>query len=228
MISKRCGLMFNAFPCSILESLTDRQIPILVVDDAHDNLDLMEALLVSEGYENIRLAASGPEALATLANHSNIGLVLLDLMMPGMDGHEVCRRICQSEQWGHIPVIIVTGAALRRNDALNKSFSAGAMDFLTKPINEVELLARIHSALTLYRERVMRLGKTFELAESEEKFHITFDQAPVGIAHVDLDGRILLVNRRLCTFWAMLTVSSLGGRSRIFAKGSTAHATVNM
>ncbi len=191
--------MFDTFPFSILESLTDRQIPILVVDDAQDNLDLMEALLLSEGYENIRLASSGPEALATLANHSNIGLVLLDLMMPGMDGHEVCRRICQSEQWGHIPVIMVTGAALRRRDALNKSFSAGAIDFLTKPISEVELLARIHSALTLYRERVMRQRKVCEVAESEEKFRIIFDQAPVGIAHVDLNGRILLVNRRLCS-----------------------------
>jgi diguanylate cyclase (GGDEF)-like protein/PAS domain S-box-containing protein len=189
--------MSDNFPFSILEGLTDRQIPILVVDDAQDNLDLMEALLLSEGYENILLASSGVEALAVLAGHSDIGLVLLDLMMPGMDGHEVCRRICQSEEWGHIPVIIVTGAAMRRNDALNKSFGAGAIDFVTKPINEVELLARIRSALTLYRERIRRQHKTYELAESEEKFRITFDQAPVGIAHVDLDGGILLVNRRL-------------------------------
>jgi diguanylate cyclase (GGDEF)-like protein/PAS domain S-box-containing protein len=180
------------------EGVSHKHIPILVVDDSRDNLDLMEALLVGEGFETVLLAASGQEALSFLADHDDIGLVLLDMMMPGMDGYEVCRRIFESEAWRHIPVIIVTGGALRRNEALEKSFAAGAMDFITKPINEVELLTRIGSALTLYRERVMRLSKTRELEESETKFRITFDQAPVGIAHVDLEGRILMVNQRLC------------------------------
>jgi diguanylate cyclase (GGDEF)-like protein/PAS domain S-box-containing protein len=190
--------MPNILPISISEALSDRKIPILVVDDARDNLDLMEALLLSAGYENIFLALSGAEALATLANHPGIGLVLLDMMMPGMDGHQVCRRIAESKEWGHIPVIIVTGAALLRNEALCKSFGAGAIDFISKPINEVELFARIHSALTLYQERVMRRSKARELAESEEKFRVTFDQAPVGIAHVALNGKISMANQRLC------------------------------
>jgi diguanylate cyclase (GGDEF)-like protein/PAS domain S-box-containing protein len=180
------------------EGLKDKQIPILVVDDSQDNLELMEALLVSEGFEKVYLASSGPGALSFLASHSDVGLVLLDMMMPGMDGYEVCRRISGSDAWRHIPVIIVTGGALRRNEALEKSFTAGAMDFITKPINEVELLIRIGSALTLYRERIIRLHKTRELEESETKFRITFDQAPVGIAHVDLDGTILMANQRLC------------------------------
>jgi len=176
----------------------NKQIPILVVDDSRDNLDLMEALLLTEGFERVLLALSGQEALSHLASHPDIGLVLLDMMMPGMDGHEVCRRISQSEAWRHIPVIIVTGGALRRNEALEKSFAAGARDFITKPINEVELLIRIGSALTLYRERTIRLRKTSELEESEEKFRVTFDQAPVGIAHVAVDGKILMANQRLC------------------------------
>lgn len=176
-----------------------RQIPILVVDDSQDNLDLMEGLLASEGYNSIYLARSGQEALSCLSQHNDIGLVLMDLMMPGMDGHESCRMITGNEAWKHIPVIIVTGGALRRNEAIEKSFAAGAMDFITKPINEVELFMRIHSALTLYRERVIRRQKTEELQESEEKFRITFDQAPVGIAHVDRNGKILLANEQLCT-----------------------------
>jgi diguanylate cyclase (GGDEF)-like protein/PAS domain S-box-containing protein len=183
---------------SFSEDLNQRQIPILVVDDSRDNLDLMEALLLAEGFERIHLACSGEQALSHLATHSDIGLVLLDLMMPGMDGHEVCRRISQNEVWRHVPVIIVTGGALRRNEAIEKSFAAGAMDFITKPINEVELLIRIGSALTLYRERTIRLRKTRELEESEEKFRVTFDQAPVGIAHVGLEGKILVANQRLC------------------------------
>jgi diguanylate cyclase (GGDEF)-like protein/PAS domain S-box-containing protein len=185
--------------CSVFSGdQSNKRIPILVVDDSRDNLDLMEALLVSEGFERIHLAFSGQEALSLLASHPDIGLVLLDMMMPGMDGHEVCRRISQNEAWCHIPVIIVTGGALRRNEALEKSFAAGAMDFITKPINEVELLSRITSALTLYKERAIRLRKTLELEESEEKYRVTFDQAPVGIAHVAVDGKILMANQRLC------------------------------
>jgi diguanylate cyclase (GGDEF)-like protein/PAS domain S-box-containing protein len=190
--------MSNVFSPPMPEDLSNKQIPILVVDDSRDNLDLMEALLISEGFVKVYLASSGREALSSLAKHADVGLVLLDMMMPGMDGHEVCRQISLNDGWRHIPVIIVTGGVLRRNEALEKSFAAGAMDFITKPINEVELLTRIGSALTLYRERTVRLHKTRELEESEEKFRITFDQAPVGIAHVDPEGKILMANQRLC------------------------------
>ncbi|HQN17862.1 MAG TPA: diguanylate cyclase [Syntrophobacteraceae bacterium] len=188
--------MSGKFFSSMSEDLSAKQIPILVVDDSRDNLDLMEALLLSEGFESIRSAASGPEALACLADHPDIGLVLLDIMMPGMDGIEVCRRIAQSDFWHHIPVIMVTGGALRRGEALKKGFAAGAMDFISKPVDEVELLMRVNSALTLYQERVIRMNKTRELLESEERFRVTFDQAPIGIAHVDLAGKIMLVNER--------------------------------
>jgi len=182
---------------TITEDLPNNRIPILVVDDSPDNLDLMEALLIAEGFETIYRAASGPEAFQVLAEKADVGVVLLDMMMPGMDGHEVCRRISSSEEWGHIPVIIITGGALRHSEALQKSFAAGAIDFATKPVNEVELVARVHSALSLYRERVMRQQKTRALAESEQKFRITFAEAPVGIAHVGLDGELLLVNDSL-------------------------------
>lgn len=180
------------------DDLPTKQIPILVVDDLRDNLDLMEALLISEGFETVHLVSSGQEALEFLETHSDVGVILMDMMMPGIDGHEVCRRITANEATNHIPVIIVTGGALRHNEAVQKSFAAGAIDFVTKPINEVDLFMRVHSALALYRERVIRHHKTRELGESEEKFRVTFNQAPVGIAHVAVDGRLLLINRRLC------------------------------
>lgn len=187
------GSSMPVFP----ENLPNEKIPILVVDDSQDNLDLMEALLIGEGFEKIYCASSGHEALAALERNHDVGVVLLDMMMPGMDGHEVCRMITSSPSWQHIPVIIVTGGALRHNEALQKSFAAGAIDFACKPINEVELIARVHSALSLYRERVMRHHKTFALAESEQNFRITFDRAPVGIAHVGERGQLILVNERL-------------------------------
>ncbi len=191
----KCDATSEIVPSPVPEEMDLKRTPILVVDDSRDNLDLMEALLFSEGFEKVHLAFSGQEAMTHLATYPDIGLVLLDMMMPGMDGHEVCRRITQNEDWRHIPVIIVTGGALRRNEALEKSFNAGAMDFITKPINEVELLIRIGSALTLYRERTMRLRKTRELEESEEKFRVTFDQAPAGIAQVTLNGQIAMANQ---------------------------------
>jgi len=189
--------MSGKFMPSVPEDLRNEEIPILVVDDSQDNLDLMEALLISEGFEKIHLANSGQEALSTLEGNHDVGVILLDMMMPGMDGHEVCRMITGSQKWEHIPVIIVTGGALRHNEALQKSFAAGAIDFASKPINEVELIVRVHSALSLYRERVMRHHKTFALTESEENFRITFDRAPVGIAHVGERGQLILVNERL-------------------------------
>ena len=67
-------------------------------DIEEDNLDLMEALLIAEGFETIYRAASGPEAFAVLGEKSEVGVVLLDMMMPGMDGHEVCRRITRTAQ----------------------------------------------------------------------------------------------------------------------------------
>src|SRR5260221_250923 len=96
------------------------QTPILVVDDVEDNRELLEELLRSEGYEEIILASCGMDALNVLQSRSNVGLVLLDLMMPGMDGYEVCQRISGNKATAHIPIIVITGGADRRDDALLK------------------------------------------------------------------------------------------------------------
>src|SRR2546429_5167105 len=89
--------------------------PILVVDDVQDNRELLEELLLEEGYEEILSSASGREALDVLASRNDVGLVLLDLMMPGMDGYEVCERISANEATPHIPIIVITGGAVQRN-----------------------------------------------------------------------------------------------------------------
>lgn len=176
----------------------ETDIPILVVDDVRDNLDLMEVLLAGEGYTQVLLADRGVKALALLDEQPDIGLVLLDLMMPDMDGYEVCRRINSNPLTRHIPVIVVTGAAFRQNEALNKSFAAGAIDYINKPLNEIELFARIRVALALYRERRLRQASARIVAENEARFRLIINQAPVGIAHIDQAGRFLLVNDALC------------------------------
>ncbi len=164
------------------------QMPILVVDDVHDNRELLEELLLGEGYKEILSASSGAEALEILETRPDVGLVLLDLMMPGMDGYEVCQRISENAQTSHIPIIVVTGGALRRDEALLKSFERGAMDFLPKPVNEVELFGRVKSALLLCRERVENREKTAALLESQQRYELAVNGVNDGIWDLNLEA----------------------------------------
>ncbi len=160
--------------------------PILAVDDLEDNLDLLKDLLEEKGFKNVLLALSGQEALEIIEREDSIGLVLLDLMMPGMDGYETSRLISRNEKSRHIPIIVVTGGALRRDEALLKSFECGAMDFIPKPVNEVELFGRVKSALMLFHERVLVRQKTRELEESQKRYDLAINGVNDGIWDIDL------------------------------------------
>ncbi len=118
---------------------------ILVVDDRIENLELIEAMLEAEGYHVIT-AENGQTALELIEQES-IDLVLLDILMPGMDGFDVCREIKFERGHTELPVIMVT-ALDAREDKL-KSLNMGADDFLTKPIDWTELIARVRAALRL-------------------------------------------------------------------------------
>ncbi|MCK6418846.1 MAG: PleD family two-component system response regulator [Alphaproteobacteria bacterium] len=118
---------------------------VLVVDDILPNVKLLEAKLTSEYYD-VLTASSGKEALEKVASQSP-DLVLLDVMMPGMDGFEVCARIKQNPKLAHIPVVMVT--ALTDADDKVRGLEAGADDFLSKPINDTALMARVRSLVRL-------------------------------------------------------------------------------
>jgi len=118
---------------------------ILVVDDEPKNVKLLDALLKTQGYE-VALAYSGEEALS-IVNRVDIDLVLLDIMMPEMDGYEVCRRLKQGEETRLIPIVLVT--ALDDIDSKIKGIEAGADDFISKPPNKVELLTRVKTLLNV-------------------------------------------------------------------------------
>jgi sigma-B regulation protein RsbU (phosphoserine phosphatase) len=126
-------------------------VRILVVDDSEDARDLAEGALLAVGYDDLLMASSGRDGLTILENFRTtnarpaIDLVLLDIVMPEMDGVEVCARIRQDKQCADLPIIMVT--SLDDMDFLLDAFEAGANDYLTKPIDRIELVARVRRAL---------------------------------------------------------------------------------
>ncbi|PYE89698.1 PleD family two-component system response regulator [Phyllobacterium leguminum] len=128
---------------------------ILVVDDLPANVKLLESRLLAEYYDVV--SAPGGEAALDICQSSNVDIVLLDVMMPGIDGFEVCRRLKADPKTMNIPVVMVT--ALDRPQDRIRGLEAGADDFLTKPVNDLQLLSRVKSLArlkTLSDELLMR------------------------------------------------------------------------
>jgi two-component system, sensor histidine kinase and response regulator len=127
---------------------------ILVIDDEPDNFETIESLLPPDTYD-LHYASSGTQAIASLDKYAP-DLILLDIMMPGMDGFETCRTIKSISRWQPVPIIIIT--ALSSKHDLARCLAEGADEFLTKPVDALELRARIHSML--------RIKKQFDRIES--------------------------------------------------------------
>jgi putative two-component system response regulator len=124
---------------------------ILIVDDESAGRETLEALLVAHGY-TLLFASNGTEALEQ-ATSATPDLILLDVMMPGMDGFEVCRRMRQNPLLAEVPIIMLT--ALDDQDSRIEGIEAGADDFISKPFNRTELRARIRTITRLNRYRLL-------------------------------------------------------------------------
>ena len=157
---------------------------VLVVEDVDANVKLLEARLTADYFE-VRTARSGREALEICANE-RADVVLLDVMMPGMDGFEVCRRLKAETRTRHIPVIMVT--ALDQPADRVRGFEAGADDFLTKPVDDVALVKRVRNLarLKMLTDEMLMRASTEEQLGFAGDLHKPFDQVARG-------GRILLV-----------------------------------
>jgi two-component system cell cycle response regulator len=160
---------------------------ILVVDDIAPNVKLLEAQLTAE-YFDVISASNGRDALR-ICEEELCDIVLLDVMMPGMDGFEVCRRIKTNPATAHLAVVLIT--ALDQPGDRLRGLQAGADDFLTKPIDEVALMARVRSLVRLkvvIDELRNRANTTLALRAE--------DEAAALAAEDDRGGRILLVDDR--------------------------------
>ena len=130
---------------STLPSVALPRATVLVVDDTPENLHLMSGLL--KDLYRIKVANSGERALRLVNGENPPDLILLDVMMPGMDGYEVCAQLKANPATAHIPVIFLTAKSAVADE--EKGFALGAVDYITKPISPPLALARIKTQLTL-------------------------------------------------------------------------------
>jgi len=156
---------------------------ILVVDDTPLNVKLLADLLSTKGYE-VATAASGPEALECIEEWKP-DLVLLDVVMPGMSGYEVCRRIRENPGTGILPVVLVT--ALDPDQERVKGIEAGADDFLSKPVNQSELIARVRSLLRIKALHDQVEAQAGELADLNRGLEIRVDEQ---VTQIERLGRL--------------------------------------
>lgn len=160
---------------------------VLVVDDVFANIKLLEARLSAE-YFTVVTAMNGPQAL-DICERGECDIVLLDVMMPGMDGFEVCQRLKSAPNTAHLPVVMVT--ALDSPADRLKGLQAGADDFLTKPINEVALLTRVRSLV-----RLKHLTDELRARAANSQGLGLPDPLSVAAAEDGRNGRVLLVEDR--------------------------------
>ena len=167
---------------------------ILIVDDEIANLKLLAELLTQQGYQ-VR-PTENPQLAIDSAFDQPPSLILLDVRMPLIDGFEVCRRLKQDARTQDIPVIFIS--ALQNTDDKVRGFQAGGVDFITKPIQEEEVLARVRTHMELRHMQqnmeMLVLRRSRELAQSEAKYRGLVDNAVVGVFASTLGGRFTFVN----------------------------------
>ncbi|MCE7980804.1 MAG: hybrid sensor histidine kinase/response regulator [Caldilinea sp. CFX5] len=157
---------------------------ILIVDDTETGREILEALLQSSTYQ-LAFACNGPEALLK-AEELTPDLILLDVMMPGMDGFEVCRRLRSNPRLAEIPIILVT--ALDDRQSRLQGIEAGADDFVTKPFDHAELRARVRT--------ITRLNRYRRLLDERARFEWVVEQAEDGYVLLSQKNEMLYANGR--------------------------------
>lgn len=144
----------------------ENKATVLIVDDNPDNLDVLAGVL--RPFYKVKAAINGELALKVVSSKNKPDIILLDIMMPGMDGYEVCRQLKKNPITAQIPVIFVTAKAETKDE--QEGFELGAVDYITKPISVPIVLARVRSQLALYNQQreleILVKQRTKELDET--------------------------------------------------------------
>ena len=165
---------------------------VLMVDDTPANIDVLRKVLGPEGYK-LSFSNTGEKALQ-IALRGIPDLILLDVMMPGMDGFETCRRLKQSPVTQNIPVIFIT--AKTDMDDLVEGFRVGAVDYITKPFRQEEVNIRVRTHLQTRALIKQRENLIQNLSASEERFRLLATWSPSGIFQADVQGYLLYANQQ--------------------------------
>ena len=177
----------------------DKNASILVVDDDKEIADLVEIYLVNDGYKVLK-ASDGEQCLFMLAEHPEIRMLILDIMMPGIDGLEVCRTIRKTS---NIPILILSAKAEDMDKIVG--FGTGADDYLTKPFHPLELLARVKSQMKRYTSIEPAQEKGADKKEEIEIQNLTINKAAhvvkkngeeIALTPIEFDILYLLASNR--------------------------------
>jgi diguanylate cyclase (GGDEF)-like protein len=179
---------------------------VLIVDDNPQNLKVLGNVLRQNTDYSLAFAVSGEEALEYIAKNLP-DMILLDVMMPGMDGFQVCEKLSNDEATSDIPVIFIT--AKSEPEDVIKGFKVGGVDYVTKPFNEAELLMRITTHMELKKSRDMLEQKNRELTEAYDKIeHLALTDTLTGIPNrrnlTNLMGKEASRSRRNGTTFSMI------------------------
>ena len=209
---------------------------ILVVDDSRENLQLLSRILTAEGYK-VRLAVTGKLALASIKARQP-DLVLLDVCMPDMSGYDVCKQLRQDKKTQHIPVLFITVMGGLEDKV--KGFEAGARDYIVKPFQQEEVLARVNTHVALSQmhnkleqliwERTQELRRINEQLEQEIAWrkqveaerHLLFEainQSDESVVITDENGNIVFVNPAFERLTGYSKQEVLGQNPRILQSG---------
>ena len=182
---------------------------VLVMDDERLNRMLLHSLLQGAGYQ-VAEAEDGESALQQLGAN-NPDVILLDVMMPGLDGYSVCRRIKEDPAAVHLPVLIIP--ALNDREARLQGIGAGANDFLTKPIDRQEVLLRVHNAV--YAKRLFDENLSYQ-RDLEKK--VLAQTQELRQAHTRLEQQVRELEGRDRLVFLQSSGSDLPGTNRLYAE----------
>lgn len=204
---------------------------ILVVDDTPANIQVLGPLLKQQNYQ-VFVAQNGLQALSTAAKVIP-DLILLDIMMPGIDGFETCRRLKEAPNCQDIPVIFLS--AKNQTEDVVKGFELGGVDYITKPFNPAELTVRIKTHLELKKTREHLIEARNQLAKENEIeralrlkteiFSKAVHNAASGVLITDANYKITYANPKFCETTGYNLVELLGQTPGILSSGETPHET---